>query len=87
MNPTLTYSLFSGSLHLAAGLVVGLTALAAGYTIGIVGEAGVRGLTKQPRLFLGFILVLIFAEVLGIYGLLASILMHMKARDGMFCDL
>lgn len=36
--------LYSGSLHLAAGLSVGLTGLAAGYTIGIVGETVCHGL-------------------------------------------
>ena len=46
-----------------AGLAVGLSGLAAGFAIGIVGDAGVRGTTQQPRLFVGMILILIFAEV------------------------
>ena len=33
------YSLFSGCLHLAAGLSVGLSGLAAGYAIGVVGDS------------------------------------------------
>ena len=33
--------------------------------IGIVSDAGVRGAAQQPRLYVGMILVLIFAEVLG----------------------
>jgi len=32
------YSLFSGFMHLACGLSVGLTGLAAGYAIGVVGD-------------------------------------------------
>lgn len=32
------YSLFNGFMHLAAGLSVGLTGLAAGYAIGVVGD-------------------------------------------------
>ena len=32
------YTLFAGFLHMAAGLSVGLTGLAAGYAIGIVGD-------------------------------------------------
>jgi V-type H+-transporting ATPase 16kDa proteolipid subunit len=51
--------------HFAAGLSVGLAGLAAGFAIGIVGDAGVRGVAQQPRLFVGKILILIFAEVLG----------------------
>lgn len=37
------------------------------FAIGIVGDAGVRGTAQQPRLFVGMILILIFAEVLGEY--------------------
>lgn len=35
------------------------------FAIGIVGDAGVRGSAQQPRLYVGMILILIFAEVLG----------------------
>lgn len=59
------YPLFTGFIQLGAGLSVGLAGLAAGFAIGIVGDAGVRGTAQQPRLFVGMILILIFAEVLG----------------------
>merc|ERR1712013_631217 len=59
------YTLYKGFVHLGAGLSVGLSGLAAGYAIGIVGDAGVRGTAQQPRLFVGMILILIFADVLG----------------------
>jgi len=72
------YTLFQGFLHLGAGLAVGLSALAAGYAIGIVGDAGVRGTAQQPRLFVGMILILIFAEVLGLYGLIVAIFLFTK---------
>jgi V-type H+-transporting ATPase proteolipid subunit len=42
-----------------------LTLLACSFAIGIVGDAGVRGTAQQPRLYVGMILILIFAEVLG----------------------
>jgi F0F1-type ATP synthase membrane subunit c/vacuolar-type H+-ATPase subunit K len=64
--------LFSGVVQLGAGLSVGLAGLAAGFAIGIVGDAGVRGTAQQPRLFVGMILILIFAEVLGLYGAYAT---------------
>lgn len=38
-----TYSLYNGYTHLAAGLCCGLSCLAAGGTIGLIGDAGVRG--------------------------------------------
>lgn len=68
MEPNKSYSLFNGACHLGAGLSVGLSGLAAGYTIGIVGDAGVRAYMQQSRIFVGMVLILIFGEVLGLYG-------------------
>ena len=58
----------SGFMHLACGLSVGLTGMAGGYAIGIVGDMGVRSFMLQSRIFVGMVLILIFAEVLGLYG-------------------
>lgn len=55
-------------MHLGCGLAVGLTGLAAGYCIGIVGDKGVRAYMEQSRIFVGMVLILIFGEVLGLYG-------------------
>ncbi|KAI9167400.1 LOW QUALITY PROTEIN: V-type proton ATPase 16 kDa proteolipid subunit [Paramyrothecium foliicola] len=71
----------TGFLHLGAGIAVGLCGMAAGFAIGIVGDSGVRASTQQPRLYTGMVLILIFAEVLGLYGVIVSILMITKARD------
>merc|ERR1712232_823035 len=62
------YGPFQGYAHFSAGMTVGLSSLAAGLAIGIVGDAGVRANAQQPRLFVGMILILIFAEALGLYG-------------------
>jgi len=72
------YDLYQGFTHLGAGLSVGFSGLAAGFAIGIVGDAGVRGTAQQPRLFVGMILILIFAEVLGLYGLIVAIYLYTK---------
>lgn len=56
-----------------------------GFAIGIVGDAGVRGSAQQPRLFVGMILILIFAEVLGLYGLIVALLMNAKASTDVVC--
>ncbi|XP_054164472.1 V-type proton ATPase 16 kDa proteolipid subunit c-like [Oppia nitens] len=72
------YKLYHGFLHLGAGLSVGLSGLAAGFAIGVVGDAGVRGTAQQPRLFVGMILILIFAEVLGLYGLIVALVLSTK---------
>ena len=58
-------ALHTNFMYLAAGLSCGLSCLAAGFCIGIVGDAGVRGTAQQPRLYVGMMLMLIFAEVLG----------------------
>ena len=79
------YYLFDGYAHLAAGLACGLSALAAGMAIGIVGDAGVRANAQQPKLFVGMILILIFAEALALYGLIVGIILTSNAgssRDG-----
>lgn len=65
-------------VHLGAGLSVGFCGLAAGLAIGMVGDAGVRGTAQQPKLFVGMILVLIFAEVLGLYGLIVALILSTK---------
>ncbi|KAF4637168.1 hypothetical protein G7Y89_g920 [Cudoniella acicularis] len=58
-------ALHTNFMQLAAGLSCGLCCLSAGFCIGIVGDAGVRGNAQQPRLYVGMMLMLIFAEVLG----------------------
>ncbi|KAL2137442.1 hypothetical protein VTI28DRAFT_9757 [Corynascus sepedonium] len=72
--------LHTAFLQLGAGLAVGLCGLAAGFAIGIIGDAGVRASTQQPRLYVGMVLILIFAEVLGLYGVIVSILMLTRSR-------
>ncbi|XP_033141075.1 V-type proton ATPase 16 kDa proteolipid subunit [Brassica rapa] len=62
-----SYYLFDGYAHLSSGLTCGLAGLSAGMAIGIVGDAGVRiddaiANAQQPKLFVGMILILIFAE-------------------------
>ncbi|KCV72986.1 V-type H+-transporting ATPase 16kDa proteolipid subunit [Fonticula alba] len=75
------YTLFAGFIHLGAGLAVGLAGLSAGFAIGIVGDAGVRGTGQQPKLFVGMILILIFAEVLALYGLIVALVLQTRAGD------
>lgn len=78
LEPSPNYRLYDGFIHLGAGLAVGFAGLAAGFAIGIVGDCGVRGVAQQPRLFVGMILILIFAEVLGLYGLIVAVYLYAK---------
>ncbi|XP_017133613.1 V-type proton ATPase 16 kDa proteolipid subunit [Drosophila elegans] len=72
------YTVGMAYAHLGAGLSVGLPGLSAGIAIGIAGDAGVRGTAEQPRLFVGMILIMIFAEVLALYGLIVAIYLYTK---------
>ena len=69
------YSDYDGYRHLASGLCCGLSSLAAGMAIGIVGDAGVRANAQQSKIFVGMILILIFAEALGLYGLIVALIL------------
>ncbi|RVX22484.1 V-type proton ATPase subunit c1 [Vitis vinifera] len=74
-----SYYLFDGYAHLSSGLACGLAGLSAGMAIGIVGDAGVRANAQQPKLFVGMILILIFAEALALYGLIVGIILSSRA--------
>ena len=65
--------------YLASGLCCGLTSLAAGLAIGIVGDAGVRANAQQEKIFIGMILILIFAEAVALYGFIISLMVGMKS--------
>lgn len=80
-NQATKYSSFTGYAHLASGLCCGLSALAAGMAIGIVGDAGVRAVGQQEKLFVGLILILIFAEALGLYGLIVAIILSQQVVE------
>eukprot|EP01120_Amphizonella_sp_Union-15-10_P008393 TRINITY_DN3007_c0_g1_i1.p1 TRINITY_DN3007_c0_g1~~TRINITY_DN3007_c0_g1_i1.p1 ORF type:complete len:203 (-),score=33.29 TRINITY_DN3007_c0_g1_i1:76-612(-) len=77
VSPT-GYTPFKGFAALGAGLSVGLSGLAAGMAIGVVGDAGVRANAQQPKLFVGMILILIFAEALALYGLIVALILAVK---------
>merc|ERR1711988_896720 len=71
-----SYSTYSGFSAMAAGMCCGMAGLAAGVAIGVVGDAGVRCNARQPKLFVGVILILIFAEALGLYGLIVALILQ-----------
>ena len=39
-----------------------------------------RSTAQQPKLFVGMVLILIFSEVLGLYGLIVAIILHIKVQ-------
>ena len=70
-----TYSYKQAYSHLSSGLCCGLSSLGAGIAIGIGGDAGVRALGQTDKIFVGMMLILIFAEALGLYGLIVSLIL------------
>ncbi|KAG8344583.1 putative ATP synthase subunit C [Trypanosoma vivax] len=75
------YMMFSGFMHLGAGLAAGVASLAAGYAIGIVGDICCYAYAKTEKIFVPMILMLIFAEALGLYGLIIALLMNNRATS------
>jgi V-type H+-transporting ATPase proteolipid subunit len=65
----------SGYQFLAAGLCCGLSSLASGLAIGVAGDAGVRAYAQTDGIFVGMIILLIFAEAIGLYGMIISIIL------------
>ena len=65
----------TGYQFLGAGLTCGLSSLASGFAIGIAGEKLVQAYAQTEKIFIGMILVMIFAEAIGLYGLIVSIIM------------
>lgn len=108
---TTSYSAFNGYAHLSAGLCCGLSCLAAGGTIGIIGDVGVRSFgikaaagrrcwdggdpaadpdpeaaardTKSAedanKLYVGLLIMLIFAEALALYGLIVALILSQNS--------
>ena len=68
------YDWYTGYMHLAAGLAVGLSSLASGLTIGVCGAAGVRGI-KHQDILIAVILMMIFAEAIALYGFIIAIVL------------
>eukprot|EP01063_Lacrimia_lanifica_P024098 TRINITY_DN32061_c0_g1_i1.p2 TRINITY_DN32061_c0_g1~~TRINITY_DN32061_c0_g1_i1.p2 ORF type:complete len:174 (+),score=41.93 TRINITY_DN32061_c0_g1_i1:53-574(+) len=87
VKTTVDYTVAKGCVHLGAGLAGGFASLAAGYAIGIVGEACTSAYQRTETIFVVMILMLIFAEALGLYGLIVALLMNNTAAGaGISCD-
>ncbi|KAE9458634.1 hypothetical protein C3L33_09503, partial [Rhododendron williamsianum] len=77
-----SYYLFDGYAHLSSGLACGLAGLSAGMAIDrdtLLMMCVCRANAQQPKLFVGMILILIFAEALALYGLIVGIILSSRA--------
>jgi V-type H+-transporting ATPase proteolipid subunit len=53
---------------------VRLTDITSGMCIGVAGDGVAQPMTEYPRLFIGAMLILIFDQVLGLYGFIVFII-------------
>lgn len=67
------------------GLTCGLSGIASGWATAIAGEIGVRTTCHQPRFFVGMILCLIFAGVMGLYGLIVALSLRTAGGSSVDC--
>ena len=81
-----TYSLYNGYAHLGAGLTVGLSNLASGLAIGMSGDCGVQDSCRQPKLYIGMVLIWSFGSALGLYGLIVALIIATKDASEL-CEL
>ena len=75
------YPVFAGFIHMSAGIAAGMCSLVAGYAIGRIGDTCARAFIKQEALFTGMVLMLIFAEAIGLYGVIIALLMNNAAKS------
>lgn len=75
------YTIQKGYIDFAAGLTCGLSGIASGWSTGICGDYGVRATCHEPKFFVGMILALIFAGVMGLYGLIVALTMRTSAGN------
>ena len=79
------YNYALGYKQLSSGLCCGLSSLAAGLAIGVVGDAGVRA-NGQHNILIALILMMIFAEALALYGFIIAIVLVMQGWTQCSCS-
>ena len=64
-----------GYAYLAAGLSCGMSGLGSGMAIGIAGDAAVRAVGHQTALYVPMVLLMIFGEAIGLFGLIVALIL------------
>jgi len=69
---------FSGYTVVGAGLIVGVSNLACGMSVGVIGSGTALAHAQTPSTFVSMLIVQIFGSALGLYGLIIGIIMANK---------
>ena len=69
-----TFTSAQGFATFGAGLAVGLSCLASGIATGIVSRKMIPMVGDSRKKFVGLVLILVYCEAIGLYGLIVSLL-------------
>jgi len=70
---------YSGYCLFWAGVVVGLSNMSCGMSVGVIGSSTVNTHAQKPETFVSMLIIEIFASALGLYGLIIGIIMSNNA--------
>ena len=66
---------YTGYCLFFAGLVVGVSNLSCGMSVGVIGSGTVNTHAQKPETFVSMLIIEIFASALGLYGIIIGIIM------------